>query len=164
MLRKKKQKIFTLSIMKCLAHTNAAYPAEVEKRLLSRLRSKKQITQLYSLPPPPFFFKEARIRCLISVEFTLIYKEIFKVRFHQNISLSFALCILYKTQILREHCKKMAGSHPRNHCLIYPFCNSGEKDTIHYCRLGDRKEQIIVDSAFAARTPEMLFTQQECSS
>lgn len=49
--------------------------------------------------------------------------------------------------ILREHCKEMAGSHPRNYCIIYPLCNSGEKDTIHYSGLGDRKEQIIVDSA-----------------
>lgn len=96
-----------------------------------------------------------------SIKFTLIYKEILKVHFHQNISLSFALCILYKTHILRESCTKMAGSHPRNYCIIYPFCNSGEKDTIHYFRLGDKKEQIIVDSAFAARTPEMLFIQQE---
>lgn len=146
--------------MKCLAHTNAAYPAEGEKRLLSCLSSKKQIPQLYNLFF--LFFKEAGTGCLISIKFTFIYKDIFKVHFHQNISLSFASCILYKTRISRECCMKMAGSHPRNYCIIDPFCNSGEKDTIHYSRLGDRKEQIIVDSAFAAGTPEMLFTQQEC--
>lgn len=55
----------------------------------------------------------------------------------------------------------MAGSHARNYCITYPFCNPGEKESIHYSRLEDRKEQVIVDSAFAARTAEMVFMQQE---
>jgi len=142
-----------------LAHTNAAYLREGEKRLLSCLSSKKEVPQLYNLS---LSLKEAGIGCLISTKLTLIYTEIFKVNFHQNISLLFTLYILYKTHILREHCKKIAGSQPRNYCIIYPFCSPGEKYTIHYSRLGDRKEQIIVDSAFAARTPETLFTQQKC--
>lgn len=55
----------------------------------------------------------------------------------------------------------MTGSHARNYCITYPFCNPGEKESIHYSRLEDKKEQVIVDSAFAAKTAEMLFMQQE---
>lgn len=55
----------------------------------------------------------------------------------------------------------MPGSHARNYCITYPFCNPGEKESIHYSRLEDKKEQVIVDSAFAAKTAEMLFMQQE---
>lgn len=47
--------------------------------------------------------------------------------------------------------------------MIYLSVIQEKKDTIHYSRLADRKEQITVDSAFAARTPETLFTQQEGS-
>lgn len=38
---------------------------------------------------------------------------------------------------------KMAGSHPRNYCIIHPFCNSGEKDTIHYFRLREKKDKSL---------------------
>lgn len=34
---------------------------------------------------------------------------------------------------------------------------------MHYSRLGDRKEQIIVDSAFAARTPRNVFYAEGAS-
>lgn len=55
----------------------------------------------------------------------------------------------------------MARSRARNYCITYPFCNPGEKESAHYSRLQDRKEQVIVDSAFAARAAEMLFMQQK---
>lgn len=55
----------------------------------------------------------------------------------------------------------MAGSHARNYCITYPVCNPGENERMHYSRLEDKKEQVIVDSVFAAKTAEMLFVQQE---
>lgn len=57
----------------------------------------------------------------------------------------------------------MAGSHPRNQCVIYPFCKLGEKDTIHSSRLRHRKECTPVDSAPAARTPRNVLYAQGAS-
>lgn len=39
----------------------------------------------------------------------------------------------------------MAGSHARNYCITCPFCYLGEKESIHYSSLEDRKEQVIAD-------------------
>lgn len=55
----------------------------------------------------------------------------------------------------------MAGSRARKYCIACPFCYLGEKESVQYSSLEDRKEQVIEDWAFAARTVEMLFMQEE---